>query len=339
MATALIAGLATVVIAGVAARAVSLQRAEAARRLAEVRHRDAVAEVRRGFELLRSSNAKAALERLEASAALDPGLAGSLVGRWLEARLHGEAAILLDTSQMAASQAEPTLPDLYSIRVAADGSRVAVGAAAGTLWLIDLGPTGQPTGPPRSIAAHDEINGLSFSPDGSLLASVGQDGRARLWRPATGELAREVAHEPAPLFSIGFAPDGRRLAWAGETRELSVEPVDAAGNPTGPVVTGRPFADVPGLAEQSNIESLCFLDADSVVAVSHDQALVIAADTGAIEREFKGHRRHLGIVAVSGDGGRFATGGTVRQPRLWNAITGELIAMLPKHPDRVAGIA
>ena len=129
-------------------------------------------------------------------------------------------AILLDTSQMAASQAEPTLPDLYSIRVAADGSRVAVGAAAGTLWLIDLGPTGQPTGPPRSIAAHDEINGLSFSPDGSLLASVGQDGRARLWRPATGELAREVAHEPAPLFSIGFAPDGRRMAWAGAARVL-----------------------------------------------------------------------------------------------------------------------
>jgi WD40 repeat protein len=304
-----------------------------------VRHRDAVAEVRRGFELLRSSHAKAALERLEASAAIDPELAGSLVGRWLEARLHGEEAILLDTTRMAASQAEPTLPDLYSIRVAADGSRVAVGAAAGTLWLIDLGPTGQPTGPPRAIAAHDEINGLAFSPDGSLLASVGQDGRARLWRPATGALLREVAHEQAPLFSIAFAPDGRRLAWAGATRVLSVEPVDATGNPTGPVVTGRPFADVPGLAEQSNIESLCFLDADSVVAVSHDQALAIAADTGAIEREFKGHRRHLGIVAVSGDGGRFATGGTDRQPRLWNAITGELIAKLPQHPDRVAGIA
>ena len=91
-----------------------------------------------------------------------------------------------------------------------------------------------------------------------------------------------MAHEPAPLFSIGFAPDGRRLAWAGAARVLSVEPVDDAGNPTGPVVTCRPFADVPGLAEQSNIESLCFLDADSVVAVSHDQALAIAADTGAI---------------------------------------------------------
>lgn len=148
-----------------------------------------------------------------------------------------------------------------------------------------------------------------------------------------------MAHEPAPLFSIAFAPDGRRLASAGAARVLSAEPVNAAGNPAGPVVTGRPFADVPGLAEQSNIESLCFLDADSVVAVSHDQALVIAADTGAIEREFKGHRRHLGIVAVSGDGRRLATGGTDRQPRLWNAITGKLIAMLPQHPDRVAGIA
>ena len=113
MATAVIAGFATVAIAGLATRAVSLQRAEAARRLADVRHRDAVAEIRRGFELLRSSNAKAALERLEASASLDPGLAGSLVGRWLEARLHGEQAILLDTTLMAADQAEPGLPDLY----------------------------------------------------------------------------------------------------------------------------------------------------------------------------------------------------------------------------------
>lgn len=336
----LAAAVAAVAIAGAAWKAVLLSRAETAATLAKMRHRDAAVELRRGFDLLRSGSAAAAIEGLAEASQIDAAVAGSVAGQWLTARSHGEEAMLLDLRANAGGPTAGEPLDIYCLRLSPDGHRLAAGAANGTLWLLDLDLAGRPTGSPRSVAAHDEINGLAFSPDGNLLASAGQDGRVRLWRPADGTLLREVAEEPRAIFGVDFSPTGDRLAWGGAERVLSVEPQDGQGKPVGPAVHWKPFTDAPGvpLEEQSFIQALAFVDAETVVAVCGVEALAINVVVGTVERSFPGHRPVLGTVAVSADRRRIITAGTDREPRMWDAESGVLLTKLPRHVERIHGV-
>ena len=77
-----------------------------------------------------------------------------------------------------------------------------------TEGIIDVrdAVTGEPVLPPWK--GHDaDINDVQFSPDGSLLATVGEDGALKIWDPATGELRSSVTGE-GQVFGPSFSADG-----------------------------------------------------------------------------------------------------------------------------------
>ncbi|HEV3385825.1 MAG TPA: hypothetical protein VG097_13495, partial [Gemmata sp.] len=67
----------------------------------------------------------------------------------------------------------------------------------------------------RFVGGHDgDVIRLDFSPDGKLLASVGQDTKVRLWNAASGEKlqATPAFGNESAIKHLSFSPDGNRFA-------------------------------------------------------------------------------------------------------------------------------
>ena len=55
------------------------------------------------------------------------------------------------------------------------------------------------------------MRALAVSPDGTLLATGGNDRTVRLWNPATGSLVRELNGHHGHIYSLEFIPTARPL--------------------------------------------------------------------------------------------------------------------------------
>jgi len=71
---------------------------------------------------------------------------------------------------------------------------------------------------PTTVAESKEaVVGIDFSPDGSLIASGGDDKEIRLWRVADGTIARVLSGSDH-VYSVTFSRDGKWLASGGRAR-------------------------------------------------------------------------------------------------------------------------
>lgn len=93
------------------------------------------------------------------------------------------------------------------------GGAIAV-AGPGAVCIWDT--TDLPAGSPRLVLAHTNttVRAAAFTPDESLLATVGDDAVTRLWDLADGMLTRSQAEGTPGVNDVAFSPDGRFLATA-----------------------------------------------------------------------------------------------------------------------------
>lgn len=95
------------------------------------------------------------------------------------------------------------------LAITRDSSRLAsVTHQVVQLWTL-------PEGTEKRLLGHtDWVVGVSFSPDGQLLASASFDGTVRIWRASDGAFIRSISN-PRQMRTVAFSPDGTLLAGAG----------------------------------------------------------------------------------------------------------------------------
>jgi len=158
------------------------------------------------------------------------------------------------------------------------------------------------------------------------------------------------AHSGAkPVTAAAFSPDGTRLAVArGRALEIidattiDATTIDAAGLDAAGAAPRvlLAVADLPGkvMAVHFSPEGRRLIVAGGIPGLVGTAQLRDAA-TGAIEREFDGHRDLLYDAELSPDGKLLATAGYDRSVKLWNVADGSLVRSIDVHNGAVFDLA
>jgi WD40 repeat protein len=174
-----------------------------------------------------------------------------------------------------------------------------------------------------TIIAHaGQAYDAAFSPDGTQIASAGEDRTVKLWDARTGRLARTFTGHDDVVTSVAFSPDGGRLAAAALNGTVVVW--EAA--------TGRPICTFGGQPGKVVVDLAFSPDGAQIASATHGSSLVVRdVETG---REWTVLRRggaSLMGVAFSPDGARIALGRVDSVVEVWDATTHKLLRTLKGH--------
>ena len=213
-----------------------------------------------------------------------------------------------------------------NIAYSPDGTRLAVASGIG-IWLYDT-------------ATHQEIAlltghtssvfSVSYSPDGSTIASANKDGPIRLWDATTGAHKHTLkGYRSGGVLSVSFSPDGNTIASA--SYDQTVRLWDAT--------TGAPKHTLTG--HRSGIRSVSFSpDGNTIASASRDNTIHLwDATTGAHKRTLTGHTDWVYSVSFSPDGNTIASASRDNTIHLWDATTGAHKRTLTGHTDWVYSVS
>ena len=169
-------------------------------------------------------------------------------------------------------------------RLSPDGSRIAFlstagGAARIVLVDVDGGPEIVATTTPGPVPSQAYGGGaFDWLPDGSGLVYAAVDGG--LWRqPAAGGPPAQLVAGPGPVSAPAVAPDGTRVAYVVDTRDIAVAGVEPGGPWPVRLSTGADFALDPAWSPDSR--TVAWIEWD-VPAMPWDESRVVVRDADAL---------------------------------------------------------
>jgi eukaryotic-like serine/threonine-protein kinase len=212
-----------------------------------------------------------------------------------------------------------------------DNSRLATWSWDNIIYIWDLRT--------RSLLAslrghQNAIGAVSFSPDGTRIASSSSDGTVRLWLINNSEQIKEFKAPGA--CTLQYSPDGSRVA-VGTAQSGQVLSPDGSspivvGNGSGHVLifnvqgANTPLrifgnsAPISSVAFSPDSTRLVTTDYNSVTAINSGRDIYLwDAASGQKLTTFVGHAAIVSSVAYSPDGSRIVSGSRDGTVRVWNA--------------------
>jgi WD40 repeat protein/serine/threonine protein kinase len=228
-----------------------------------------------------------------------------------------------------------------------DGQRLASSSADKTVKVWDAQRD------PEALTLNLNAEAFAASPDFGCLASAASDNTVKIWDARTGQMTRTLKGHTAPVRSLAFSSDGKRLAsGAGGVRlpdgtfTWTVDPLDRAELKVWDAQTGQELRTFP--VSVGAVRSVAFSpDGQRLASATFGPPRSIPSlamqvwdvQTG---QELFTVKRPGGSVTFSPDGKRLASagggprGGPLWIVKVWDAQTGQELLALPGGGGRVA---
>jgi WD40 repeat protein len=256
------------------------------------------------------------------------------------------------TAKRPAGPPMPSYRTVTGLALSPDGKTLAVAGSGVELWQT---ATGQRIGATLPPAGHGRYRAVAFSPDGTMLVTLGADGTARIWNVATdAPIGTPMTVDGSGLLAgaVGVSPDGRTLVTvsaAGQARLWSMADREPLGQPmaagAGTTVLafssdGSTLATASGdgsvrlwnMATQQEIGTPMTADDQPVYAAAFSpdtSMLAVAGGDGSVRLWDVATRQEIGAPMTAGTqpvyaavfgagGGTLATAGGDGTARVWD---------------------
>ena len=166
----------------------------------------------------------------------------------------------------------------------------------------------------KLLATLGSVNAVAFSPDGTLLATASSDDTAKVWEMPEGSLLATLEHD-GEVNAVVFSPDGMLLATASHDRTIKVWEMPG----------GRLLAT---LEHNDRVFGVVLNSDGTLLATRFDYktAKVWKMPEGSLLATLKhGNMRH---VTFSPDGKLWVTSGSAYDAKVWEMPSGKLLVTL-----------